>query len=285
MDIVKNNCFAFVIMPFSDDFNDTYKLGIKQVATECGVKAERLDEQIFDEGMLDRIFRQIDMSDFIIADLSTRNANVFYELGYAHAKEKICLLLTKDPNDIPFDLKHKRHIVYGSSISYLQTELRKNIEWAKEEARARSQNKIQVVARTPEAKLTKTSDYATATLDFVFDLHNKTDRVSPDISAVYLYAGNKWKLSAGGRECPYHDSDIKPYNYRYFIPSPTTRIGKDGWAQVSVSAQRTLAFAWRGDEIKDKYPLSGHGMLRLETSEGNIDQKFDFNVVAEDFPF
>jgi len=121
-------------MPFSSDFDDIYKLGIKEAAKKCEVKVERLDEQLFGEGMLDRIYRQIDVADFIIADLSDRNANVFYELGYAHAKDKTCILLTKDASDIPFDLKHRRHIVYGDSISYLKTELTKNIEWAKSEA-------------------------------------------------------------------------------------------------------------------------------------------------------
>lgn len=104
-------------MPFSKKFDDIYQLWIKEVAKKSGVKAERLDEQLFSEGMLDRIYRQIDVADFIIADLSERNANVFYELGYAHAKEKICIPLTNDASDIPFDLKHKRHVVYGSSIS------------------------------------------------------------------------------------------------------------------------------------------------------------------------
>jgi len=42
-------------MPFNSEFDDIYKLGIKEVAKNCDVKAERLDEQIFGEGMLDRI--------------------------------------------------------------------------------------------------------------------------------------------------------------------------------------------------------------------------------------
>ena len=64
-------------MPFDSDFDDVYKLGIKQAAIDCNVRAERLDEQMFEEGMLDRIFRQIEVADFIIADLSNRNPNVF----------------------------------------------------------------------------------------------------------------------------------------------------------------------------------------------------------------
>lgn len=171
----KDECFAFVITPFSKEFDDIYKLSIKQAAISHEVKAERLDEKIFDEGIPERIFRQIETVEFIIADLSTRNANVFYELGYAHAKDKICILLTKDPDDIPFDLKHKRHFVYGGTVSYLQAELKKNIEWAKQEAKARSRNKISVVAQSPDADLMITSSTAEASAKFVFDLYNKTD--------------------------------------------------------------------------------------------------------------
>ena len=115
--------FTFVLMPFSSEFDDIYKLGIKETSKSCGVRAERLDEQLFGEGMLDRIYRQIDVADFVIADLSERNPNVFYELGYAHAKDKICILLTKDTADIPFDLKHKRHIHCPTQILHNFTQL------------------------------------------------------------------------------------------------------------------------------------------------------------------
>lgn len=45
--------FVFVVMPFSGDFDDVYQLGIKAACTEAGAYCERLDEQVFDEGMLD----------------------------------------------------------------------------------------------------------------------------------------------------------------------------------------------------------------------------------------
>ena|ERR1700730_4463922 len=107
--------FAFVLMPFDGAFGDTYFLGIKETADKLGVMAGRVDEQVFHrEGILQRIYNQIDAADFIVADMTGRNPNVFCEVGYAHAKGKICILLTRDANDIPFDLKHQRHIVYQS---------------------------------------------------------------------------------------------------------------------------------------------------------------------------
>lgn len=285
MSDLENDCFAFVIMPFSEDFKDIYQLGIKQAAIGCNVKAERLDEQIFNEGMLDRIFRQIDIADFIIADLSNRNANVFYELGYAHAKDKICILLTKDPDDIPFDLKHKRHVVYGNSITYLKEELTKNIEWAKQEAKARSSNKIQISIRDPSADLITTTETAEVSLKLVFDLHNKTERISPDIYAIYLYTGKQWGFSVDGKVCARSESDVQPYKHRYFVPPPSRKLGRDGWAQVQILGKRVVAYAWKGDQIKDEYSITGHGVLRLETSEGNIDHKWTLSTKAQDIPF
>jgi nucleoside 2-deoxyribosyltransferase len=105
--------FAFVLMPFEARFDDVYRLGIKAAVEELGMIATRVDEQVFHkEGILERICNQIDAADFIIADMSGRNPNVFYEVGYAHAKQKTCILLTADAADIPFDLKHQRHIVW-----------------------------------------------------------------------------------------------------------------------------------------------------------------------------
>ena len=108
--------FAFVLMPFSAGFSDIYQLGIKQVAEENGVVAERVDEQHFSETILERVYRQIENSDFIIAEMTGMNPNVFYEVGYAHAKGKICALVTQSASDIPFDLKQHPHVIYDGSI-------------------------------------------------------------------------------------------------------------------------------------------------------------------------
>ena len=277
--------FTFVIMPFNKEFDDIYKLGIKQAAKDCGVNAERLDEQLFGEGMLERIYRQIDVANFIIADLSDRNPNVFYELGYAHAKEKTCILLTREAIDIPFDLKHKRHIVYGDSITYLKDELNKNIEWAKKEAVARVKNKISVVAKPPIGDLTTSSQSADAMVTFTFDLHNRTKQVSPEITAIYLYTGNKWLIKHDTKECPYAESDIDPFKYRYFIVPPSPKIGRNGFSQIKIKAARTLAYAYKGDEIKQEYKIGGRGILRVETSEGNYDHEFDLNLELFEIPF
>src|SRR4051812_11038609 len=134
--------FVFVLMPFDDAFSDIYKFGIKGAADDVGAYAERLDEQLFDEGMLDRIFNQISKADVIVADMTGRNANVFYEVGYAHALGKIVVLLTQNADDIPFDLKHRQHIVYGGKIETLRKELTEKLIWAIGESAKRNKQNL-----------------------------------------------------------------------------------------------------------------------------------------------
>lgn len=277
--------FAFVIMPFDKEFDDAYKLGIKAAAKNASVKAERLDEQMYGEGMMDRIYRQIDTADIIVADLSKRNPNVFYELGYAHAKDKLCILLTKDVNDIPFDLKHKRHIVYGDSITYLKSEMIENFKWAAKEVSLRNKSKIAVVTKEPSGHLVNTEHTSQAVINLTFDLHNKTEHLSPEITAVYLYTGNNWNVSFEGKECPFSEADIEPFKRRYSVATPSKRLGKSGWFQIKLKATRIVASAWRGEQIPTEYNVGGRGILRLETTEGNYDHEFDFNILLEDIPF
>ncbi len=122
--------FIFVLMPLSTEFDDTYKLGIKDACKEAGAYCERVDEQIFEESILERIYNQISKADLLVADMTGRNPNVFYEVGYAHALGKRVILLTRESEDIPFDLKHYPHIVYGGRITELKEELKKRIKWA-----------------------------------------------------------------------------------------------------------------------------------------------------------
>lgn len=121
--------FVFVLMPFSEDFADTYQLGIKPACEEAGAYCERVDEQTFHESILQRVYNQIAKADFIVAEMTGRNPNVFYEVGYAHALGKRVILLTRDAGDIPFDLKHFPHIVYGGRISQLKQDLKARVQY------------------------------------------------------------------------------------------------------------------------------------------------------------
>jgi len=52
------------------------------------------------------------MSKVLVAELTSRNPNVFYELGLAHALKKPVVLVSAKEDDVPFDLQHIRVIYY-----------------------------------------------------------------------------------------------------------------------------------------------------------------------------
>jgi hypothetical protein len=114
-------------MPFASGLNDIYEFGIKGACADSDMYCERVDEQIFLGSMLDRIYNQISHADILIADMTGKNPNVFYEVGYAHALGKNVILLTSIADDIPFDLKHFPHIVYGNEIKTLRTSLARRL--------------------------------------------------------------------------------------------------------------------------------------------------------------
>lgn len=128
-DTNKKKPFIFVLMPFHHDYDDIYEFGIKAACQSVGAVCERVDEQFFDESILTRIYKQIEIADVIVAEMSGRNPNVFYETGYAHALSKRVILLTKEADDIPFDMKHYSHIVYSGKIKELKPQLEKKIKW------------------------------------------------------------------------------------------------------------------------------------------------------------
>jgi nucleoside 2-deoxyribosyltransferase len=119
--------FVFVIMSFASEFGDVYELGIKPACEGAGADCARVDEQIFLESILERIYGEIERADIVVAEMTGRNPNVFYETGYAHGLSKPVVLLTKTVDDIPFDLRHYPHVAYGNSIATLKRELQRRL--------------------------------------------------------------------------------------------------------------------------------------------------------------
>jgi len=197
--------FIFVLMPFDVQFNDTYKFGIKGAAEDVGAYAERVDEQIFTEGILERIFNQISKADVIVADMTGRNPNVFYEVGYAHALGKLVLLLTQNADDIPFDLKHKPHIVYAGEIETLREELSRRLNWAISESKRKkkqisskqfliSYSGIEIPEDYSYDNIPVISLLEKNTLSLIFDILNNSPEMTPSISYIYLLTSSNPKL-------------------------------------------------------------------------------------------
>lgn len=281
----ESEIFSFVLMPFEKAFDDIYKLGIKETAAQLGIIAERVDEQIFQEGILERIYRQIEVADIVIADMSGQNPNVFYEVGYAHAKGKLCILMTKNASDIPFDLKHHRHIVYGNSINGLRENLTEELVWAKNKIENIKLSRIKVDLKETFGNLEKTKYSARGTIDFKIDLLNESITPSAEIEAIYFYSTKGWSLFQDGQECPSTDSDIAGFKSRHFLTPPLRKLHKNSWAQLKFGARKLLAYAREGDELKNSYRVTGRSILRLVTSEGNYDHELSLDVLVDEIPF
>lgn len=182
-DATRPKPFVFVLMPLSKEFDDVYYLGIKPACKEIGSYAERVDEQIFHESILERIYNQISKADIIISDMTGRNPNVFYETGYAHALGKRVVLLTQNADDIPFDLKHYYHIIYGGRIVELIPELRKRIKWLLDNPLDKSINQSDLIVVYVDNVCLKGNpliEYPingpTNRYDFIIDFNNSLER-------------------------------------------------------------------------------------------------------------
>lgn len=281
--------FAFVLMPFDPGFDDIYKLGIKETAEKLGIRAERVDEQIFHkENILERIYGQIDAADFIIADLTGRNPNVFYETGYAHAKGKLCLLLTSRADDIPFHLKHHRHLICGDSIQNLRQALEKDLDGLVAEVKNR--DSVLAVRLTRTSGLLEKDDWtADAKVDLTFDLSNETTVPSPEIEAIYFDTGRGWTFKQDGRECAARTVEGDKNSVSHFLRSPVRRLQAGSWAEIKISGEKTLAtkFGKKNKEVvfKDKYRVAGRARVRVLTTDGAFEFPIDLDIEVDEFPF
>lgn len=128
---------AFVLMPFDLLSNWIFLRVIGPALGGAGYVARRADSNLHAVAIMQDVVTGIETADLVIADLTGRNANVFYELGLAHGLNKPVLMIARASGDIPFDLSAYRTIIYsvdlpsdkGSDIaSTLQQELALRLE-------------------------------------------------------------------------------------------------------------------------------------------------------------
>jgi len=104
---------CFVVMPFAPPHGDYYAKIYEPAIQRAGLTPVRADDEIFGAGkIMDQIWSGISAATVLVAELTTRNPNVFYELGLAHALEKPVVLVSSNEGDVPFDLQQIRVIYY-----------------------------------------------------------------------------------------------------------------------------------------------------------------------------
>jgi hypothetical protein len=107
---------CFVTQPFATPLGEYFEKVFKPAVEKAGLTAVRADADIFGTGkIIDQVWSGINSAKVLIAELTTRNPNVFYELGLAHALNKPVILISSNETDVPFDLQHIRVVYYDVS--------------------------------------------------------------------------------------------------------------------------------------------------------------------------
>jgi hypothetical protein len=99
------------MMPFDAGFNAVYET-LKETVERASLRIRRADDIWENPAIIQDIVSLIDRSRVVIADCTGRNPNVFYEIGIAHTLGRDVILITQNPDDIPFDLRHLRYVRY-----------------------------------------------------------------------------------------------------------------------------------------------------------------------------
>lgn len=114
---------CFVIMPISDvdgydkgHFTRVYEHIIKPACVKAGFNPKRADDTSKANVIIVDILQEILKADVAICDISARNANVFFELGFRQAFNKKTVLIKDDKTIMPFDIYGIRTIFYKSSL-------------------------------------------------------------------------------------------------------------------------------------------------------------------------
>jgi response regulator RpfG family c-di-GMP phosphodiesterase len=113
----KKKCF--VIMPFSKtescdekEWTEIFNRLIRPAVEKSGNYTCKRSEALIGN-IIEKIFKDLNGADLVIADLTDRNPNVFYELG---VRQSICdatILIAQKKKDIPFDLQNQAWVTYN----------------------------------------------------------------------------------------------------------------------------------------------------------------------------
>lgn len=193
---------AFLMMPFSEEL-DWLHDEILEAGLQEGVDTTRADSIFAPGAILQQIIEQIDSADIVIAVCTGKNANVFFELGYAWRHHKP-ILVASDSDDLPFDVAAYRAELYGrdkhgTDRHSLKLRLRKAIRAALADERLPAGRRLhQAPSSRSSARLVATlyesgrSSYRlTVSNTGNIELHNVDVKVPDEASSFHLHADDE----------------------------------------------------------------------------------------------
>jgi hypothetical protein len=120
---------CFVMMPFLDKFDNVYHVVKRAAEDYASCRCVRADEIAAPGRITDDIYEHIQKAKFLVADITDQNANVYYEVGVAHGREKAVILLAQAASTIPFDVGGLRYLEYElNNLDALHRNLTRHIK-------------------------------------------------------------------------------------------------------------------------------------------------------------
>lgn len=140
------NPLCFILMPFgtkkdengkSIDFDKIYDEFLKPAIEEAGLEPIRADEERIGWIIHKTMYERLMLCEYVVADLSTANANVFYELGIRHAlRPHSTISIFSTDTKLPFDISFLRALLYDRELKnlyVLKEQLKKKLLYAQNE--------------------------------------------------------------------------------------------------------------------------------------------------------
>lgn len=108
---------AFVVMQFTEEYNQLYREVIQPLCAEFGYEVIRADNIYTNTLIVEDIANSIREASLVIADVTPNNPNVYYEVGFAHGIQKPTILLSDRKREkLPFDISGFRLLFYDNTI-------------------------------------------------------------------------------------------------------------------------------------------------------------------------
>ena len=112
---------CFVIQPFDggERYDKRYADVFEPAIRDAGLEPYRVERDPGVSVLIDDIERKLEHSDVCLAEISTDNPNVWFELGYAIASKRDVVLVCSDERKahFPFDVQHRKIIRYSTESS------------------------------------------------------------------------------------------------------------------------------------------------------------------------
>ncbi len=289
---------VFVITPFGEDFLALYNK-LKEEFSENFefTNAGDLDNQ---QNILKDIVEGIYEASVVIADLTGLNANVFYELGLAHAMNKKVIIITQSITELPFDIKSYRANEYSlqfNKIPKLIEELKNllfgainnNVQYGnpvsdyipnfyQESKDSLNQNDNKVKKSCKNQEFNIESDAEKGFLDYITDINENSEKMTNEIEEIST-GMEKMNISIGEATSEINRVKLQSGNADVsFIRNVCRKLSNPItlYANNLKENVKEISQYWNIIEnsylalLDNKYALEGENAKNLEVSVNNL---------------